>query len=267
VNESVLVNMQQWVQLGQLCQAGGGGCVNVSNTGFTAVASWLSESCTVDSTHKANQVIVFTPNGNNQVIPANGGYWDAGLDLGVGRNNPHMDDNWADDYSKTSACPASLADDSHFALYYNGTLLREWDNSTTYDDQTGAAPCCGGGFGPSLVRVDGEREFTFTPTYTPVPTGLLASAVAVPNVSRNGEPIQFKVELNKPSKISLAIYTLLGEPVYFAQVEGGQGSNTLVWDARNNAGRAVASGLYLYVIQTNDGQTQETRKGKVAVIH
>ena len=303
VNESQLVNLGQWVQLGTVCNANGTGCVNVNNTGFTAMVASLSSPCTVDSTHKANQVVVFSTGSNTQVIPPNGGYWDGGLDLGLGRNNPQMDDNWTDDYSKTTSCPANLMEDSHFALYYNGTLLDEWTNATTQDSQTGGAPCCGGGgagpmvglqplvgnvaapevspvilssaMRPLSVEIETTVASTSTMTATSVPTvsptpdtgSLVQSAVAAPNVSNGQQPIRFFLNLNKPAKLVLSILTLTGERVYSTQAQGNQGLNTLLWNVQNNAGSAVASGLYLYYLQVDDGIGPEVRHGKIVIIH
>ncbi len=279
VNESKLVNMGQWVQVGTLCNAAGTTCVNVSNTGFSVSAGWLTGPCTVDSTHKANQVAVFTTNGSTQVIPAYGGYWDGGLDLGIGRNNSQMDDNWTDDYSKTTACPANLGEDSHFALYYNGTLLQEWTSSTVQDSQTGGAPCCGGGgagpmvaLGPMVAMAGGPtisgmvipgRHETPTPT---VGNGLLSSCGAVPNISRDGQPIQFQVGLNQAARIHLMILTISGEKVLETQSAGDQGMNDLGWDLRNGLGQEVASGLYLYYIQVDDGTEPQTKLGKLVIL-
>jgi hypothetical protein len=274
MNESQLCNMQQWVQLGQLFQANGSGAVNVNNTGFTATVGWLSAPCTVDSTHKANQVIVFGTNGSTQVIPANGGYWDGGFNLGIGRNNPQMDDAWADDYSKTSACTGGLGEDNHFAIYYNGTLLQEWTSASAQDAQTGGEPCCGGTV-HSMSFSTGVITGTLaspTPTpvesFTPTPVTLMSvsSVVAAPNMSDGHEPIHFLVSLSQPSKISLKLFTIFGEKVYETQEMGTAGLNTLVWQAQNDSRQAVASGLYLYVVQIGEGQTV-LKSGKILIIH
>lgn len=262
VNESHLVNMQQWVQLGQICQANGTGCVNANNTGFTTSVAWMNGLCVVDATHKANQVITFTPNGNNQTIPANGGYWDGGFDLAIGRNNPLMDDNWADDYSKTSSCPGNVAEDNHFTLFYNGTLLREWTNATTADAQTGAQPCCSQGSGGSMMAAvvggPGDNEEKLS--------GLIQSAVAGPNISRGGEPVKFFVKLNRPAQMTLSLLSISGEQVYATQVQGSQGLNTLLWEAENSAHQSVASGLYLYVLQVDDGTVKGNKTGKIVIL-
>jgi len=279
VNESQLVNMGQWVQLGQICQANGTGCVNVTNAGFNVTAGWLGSSCVVDATHKANQVVLFSTGTSNQTIPGNGGYWDQGLDLGIGRNNPWMDDNWIDDYSKTSSCPANLTEDSHFALYYNGALLKEWVTSTTQDANSGGEPCCGGGGGEGAMMAMGPMSDFLgmgaveasmlaprsaeTVESTVKTTGTLE---VFPSISRDGEPIRFSFHLDRPGKIQLSLYTLAGELVRQETVLGQAGENQWEWDLRNGLGRLVASGLYLYIVQVDDVPHSWTRRGKIVIL-
>jgi hypothetical protein len=62
---------------------------------------------------------------------------------------------------------------------------------------------------------------------------ILQSVVAGPNISRQGEPIQFHMNLAEAAKVELFIYTLMSELVYQAPFEGNAGSHTLVWDIRN----------------------------------
>jgi hypothetical protein len=57
-----------------------------------------------------------------------------------------------------------------------------------------------------------------------------------------------------------------GEEVYDVETEGSAGLNALVWKTQNNIGQPIASGLYIYVLQVNNGTTQETKVGKIAVI-
>ncbi len=93
-------------------------------------------------------------------------------------------------------------------------------------------------------------------------------AVAVPNISTGGEPIQFLVNLELPEWIYLSIYDLAGERVYNASMEGNTGSNKLVWPLQNRGGAGVASGLYIYAlrIENEEGLTA-IQTGKVAVMH
>jgi len=59
----------------------------------------------------------------------------------------------------------------------------------------------------------------------------------------------------------------MGQEVYTETIEGTAGLNTITWLLKNKAQSAVASGLYVYVIQVNDGHEITTKTGKVLVFH
>ena len=107
---------------------------------------------------------------------------------------------------------------------------------------------------------------TFTPTVTPTPTIGSLTALAAPNISRNGQPIQFQVSLPKAAKVHLSMYTLLGEEIYQAAFQGNAGLNTLEWDLKNTYANTVASGLYVYVIQAVSGEGSRRITGKIVVV-
>ena len=96
--------------------------------------------------------------------------------------------------------------------------------------------------------------------------GLVRSVAMGPNISNGQQPIRFLVNLDRSAKIELGILALTGERVFTEQILGTQGLNTLVWEAQNNAGSTVASGLYLYYLQVDDGVGQETRSGKIVIL-
>jgi hypothetical protein len=110
---------------------------------------------------------------------------------------------------------------------------------------------------------------TVTPTVTNTPTasGLLLSVVAGPNVSQNGQPIKFMVNLGTSAAVQLSLYSLTGEGVFSETVQGNAGMNTLLWLLKNNSQAPVASGLYVYTIRVNDGYEISTKTGKVLVMH
>jgi DNA-binding beta-propeller fold protein YncE len=113
---------------------------------------------------------------------------------------------------------------------------------------------------------------TFTPTSTPTisPTSTPNASyfvVAAPNVSRNREPIKFLVNLEKPMKVDLKLFDISGEQVFEEFIQGNGGVNTLSWNLANGMGSQVASGLYIYVLEAEDGISTETQRGKVAVLH
>ncbi|MEL6822495.1 MAG: FlgD immunoglobulin-like domain containing protein, partial [Calditrichota bacterium] len=59
--------------------------------------------------------------------------------------------------------------------------------------------------------------------------------------------------------VSLVVYNQLGQQVRnISNLAQTPGSHEVVWDARNNNGAAVASGIYLY--RLTQGEQQITRK-------
>jgi hypothetical protein len=109
---------------------------------------------------------------------------------------------------------------------------------------------------------------TSTPTLTPTPRDTLLSAVvAAPNISRDGEPIRFLFNLQKPVALTLSLYSVTGEEAYQTKVFGNTGSNSLVWNLDNQAGESVASGLYIFVLRADNGTGMTTKVGRVVVLH
>ena len=79
-----------------------------------------------------------------------------------------------------------------------------------------------------------------------------------PNPFNSGTVIRFS--LPKSGEVELSVYNLAGQKVA-ALVEGVReaGTYTVNWDGRDDRGRALASGVYLYRLR--DGEQQvETRK-------
>jgi hypothetical protein len=120
---------------------------------------------------------------------------------------------------------------------------------------------CGGSSMAMLLRPTPR----ISPTATVEPREL--RVVAAPNVSRNGQPVNIRYTLGRPAKVTLSIVTLMGEKVFSVAKDSSTGDNELVWDVKNSSHSAVASGLYLYVLEVDDGSSKETRKGKIAVFH
>jgi microsomal dipeptidase-like Zn-dependent dipeptidase len=86
---------------------------------------------------------------------------------------------------------------------------------------------------------------------------------AVPNISRDDQPIQFRVNLSQAAPIQLTLYSLMGEKVAQLMAEGNPGVTTLAWGLTNQSGSSAASGLYFYIVNAG-GLTQ---MGKVVVLH
>ena len=108
---------------------------------------------------------------------------------------------------------------------------------------------------------------TSTISATPTASALLISALAEPNISRNSQPIDFVIDLGGNASIQLSLYTLLGEEVFSETILGNPGVNTIVWNLKNQSLATVASGIYIYVIEVNNGSETANKTGKVMVIH
>ena len=64
---------------------------------------------------------------------------------------------------------------------------------------------------------------------------------------------QIKFELNASSSVNLTIYDLNGRTIReLADSVYAAGSHTLRWDSNDNSGRLAASGVYVYVLQTDN---------------
>jgi len=301
--ESGTENMDAFANsAGQTCSAGGTDCANVVISHYST-SHGTFPTCTAISGHYANQSVTFTiGSGDTVVIPANGGYWQSQNDMfQFGRSNPEMDNyNWADDYSHmgsgSSCTDSNFHSSPYYALFYNGELVEEvTDTNGDIDPNSGQIPCTiiyctptptsgahGNVVSGSSLVIGGDRN-TATPTLTPTATitptvtttitstptasGLLQLAVAAPNVSKNGEPINFMINLGGNASVQLNLYSLMGEEVYSDTIQGNSGSNTITWLLRNKAQANVASGIYIFSIQVNNGSEIVTKTGKVLVLH
>lgn len=79
----------------------------------------------------------------------------------------------------------------------------------------------------------------------------------VANQSVNANYINFT---NLPENSEITILNLLGEPVYKIRID----QPVLRWDVKNNAGKDVQSGLYMFVIRDQDEKKVKT--GKIVII-
>ena len=80
-----------------------------------------------------------------------------------------------------------------------------------------------------------------------------------PNPFNSNTMIRFALPIHVD--VELTIFNLAGQRVAtLAQGAREAGTYTVRWDGRDDDGRALASGVYLYRMQTDDGQQVETRK-------
>ena len=104
------------------------------------------------------------------------------------------------------------------------------------------------------------RHFSIFGLFTPI-VGDLSNVIVYPNPFKphlGHTEIYFK---GLTTKTTIRIYNIAGELV--RKIENVDGETETTWDARNNSGNRVASGVYIYLI-TNDKGNKRT--GKLAVI-
>ena len=100
-----------------------------------------------------------------------------------------------------------------------------------------------------------------TAVMSPSPNGAIRFQLlpSYPNPFNARTTIRYS--LRQPSDVRLVVYDMLGQQIRV--LEDGvryEGIHTVVWDGRDDDGRELASGGYLYRLRTGDGQQMETRK-------
>lgn len=131
---------------------------------------------------------------------------------------------------------------------------------TTYDD-SGFSPCSV----VYMVRAV-KLETSRSGTYLNLSPGVIDSievnaGVEVPETparllyvtSPFSDITQVRFHLAKPGDVSLRVFNVAGRLVRSVEAEGlGEGTHTLTWDARDAAGKRVASGVYFMVISSGE---------------
>jgi len=124
------------------------------------------------------------------------------------------------------------------------------------------------GSGPTPTStISPAPTMTFTPTSSPTLAPGEVRVVAAPNVSRDNSPIQFRINLGRAASLHLSLFTLTGEEVNQMDASGLAGSNTLAWALDNRNHSSVASGLYVYLLRVDDGNSVTSQTGKVVILH
>jgi hypothetical protein len=118
------------------------------------------------------------------------------------------------------------------------TVRLEWVNGATKNSLITAAK--------KTQDINFHSEYV---PVTPLPTRLLLYA-NYPNPFNPATTIKF--DLDRAGPVSLKIYNILGQEVrVLLQAERPAGSYQLNWDGRDEQGRMVSSGIYIYRLQTD----------------
>jgi uncharacterized repeat protein (TIGR01451 family) len=99
-------------------------------------AAWAPPQ-TLPATRKANIQFCFQPATYSTQVLNDAQQWDE-ISQRMQANSPEFWDNQNDDYSANPG--GSYVNDHHYALYYQGTLVTEYTNTTTLDPETGLEP-------------------------------------------------------------------------------------------------------------------------------
>jgi len=95
----------------------------------------------------------------------------------------------------------------------------------------------------------------------------LQSAVAGPNLSRNGQPVKFMVQLNQAAKVEVDIFSMMGQRVASTTFYGTPGMNNWLWELKNASEQGVSSGLYIYTVRVTYNGNIEVKTGKIVILH
>jgi hypothetical protein len=115
-------------------------------------------------------------------------------------------------------------------------------------------------FGTETVTATVTPTFTLTVSPTAIVPFCLTLYKNSPNPFSQGTNLIFY--LCRQADVNVKIYTISGEVVRELSQQGGPGMNSIYWDAKNGAGRPVASGVFIYSIEAAGQKSW----GKMAVV-
>ena len=112
-----------------------------------------------------------------------------------------------------------------------------------------------------MIGTDGKPigDLNYYPEYNPLDVDDAANFKATEFSLNQNYPNPFNpttkisYTLNKPGKVELSIYNLLGEKVKTLVNGASPASNSVIWNATDDAGNQVPSGVYFYKLNTADG--------------
>ncbi|MBU0568890.1 T9SS type A sorting domain-containing protein, partial [bacterium] len=88
-----------------------------------------------------------------------------------------------------------------------------------------------------------------------------------PNPVRGDGPVTFQYSLPNEGQITINVFTLTGTLVFSDKFDDSSGKGRQrPWNLENNKGKSLATGLYIYSIEMDDGSTNKSVIKKLAVI-
>ena len=133
---------------------------------------------------------------------------------------------------------------------------------------TAGSPCIDAGGVSSDLDPDGAVADMGAYYFHQEPVSVASTRPVVLHLDQNApnpfNPVTtLRFGLPEAGEVQLVVYDMLGRPVRTLFAGAAQaGEHSLVWDGTDDAGRALASGVYLYRLQTADG----TRVRKMTLV-
>jgi M6 family metalloprotease-like protein len=124
----------------------------------------------------------------------------------------------------------------------------------------------------SVSSTDGYRvnePYSIVVDSVPLAPGMITVSKVYPNPGPGSAgAIRFKYALLAPAEnITLEIYTLNGNLIHSHSSSDVDITGELIWDATNNSGQEVASGLYVYLMRADLNGETDIQTGKIAVVY
>ena len=150
------------------------------------------------------------------------------------------------------------------ALYFerfpqaaNREVWRAFTETATSDEFTGTTPNLDWGYGKLNVAAALREPSTLVDDIPSARPEGLSLAQNYPNPFNGRTEIRY--HLPSPAPVEFTLYDLLGQPVRRLVVEyQNSGPHRISWDGSDEDGYAVASGVYLYRLET--GRQQLSRR-------
>lgn len=111
------------------------------------------------------------------------------------------------------------------------------------------------------AAIEVQLQSPFVSTSDPLTPGAISGIRCYPNPFR--QSTSFELNLKSSQSATLSVYNLRGQMVY--RHEAGQlpgGVHTLTWEGRDNQGRSLSNGIYLYKLQAGG----ESRSGRIVYL-
>ena len=104
------------------------------------------------------------------------------------------------------------------------------------------------------------QTYTVTQTYTPTPPPLTLVLYS-PNPNPSTDKVWLPFGIGTDADVDIQVWDIAGEPVRkFSPVFLAKGVHETLWDHRNDAGAAVASGVYIYRVRARSPAGEERRE-------